>query len=157
MLHVGTYRLHLSVPLPAGKPYKASWGEGVTLGTYVQHTASTALEAWPPKSDICPGRLRHSSPWRRVGGEKGAVFVFVCFGVFRRVSLASWSRMRCGRATSCEHVRRRRQSDECGSASICKHGRQRYLCKECGGKGIRRRRHERRRSVPTRCGKCHLK
>ena len=39
------------------------------------------------------------------------------------------------------------QSDERGSASICKHGRQRYLCKDCGGKGIRRRRHERRRSV----------
>ena len=74
----------------------------------------------------------------------------MCFGVFRRVwhgMVENALRMRCGRATSCEHVRRRRQSDECGSASICKHGRQRYLCKDCGGKGIRRRRHERRRSV----------
>jgi hypothetical protein len=48
------------------------------------------------------------------------------------------------RSTSCEHVRRRHQSDECGSASMCKlslqaravHGRQRYLYKDCGGKGM---------------------
>jgi hypothetical protein len=32
------------------------------------------VEAWPPKSDICPGRLRHSSPWRRERrGESGGI------------------------------------------------------------------------------------
>jgi len=39
--------------------------------TALESAALQEVEAWPPKSDIGPGRLRHSSPWRRerVGGS----------------------------------------------------------------------------------------
>ena len=40
----------------------------------LESAALQEVEAWPPKSDIGPGRLRHSSPWRRERrGESGGI------------------------------------------------------------------------------------
>jgi hypothetical protein len=42
--------------------------------TALESAALQEIEAWPPKSDIGPGRLRHSSPWRRGGvGQAGGI------------------------------------------------------------------------------------
>ena len=39
------------------------------------------VEAWPPKCDIGPGRLRHSSPWRREKrGESTSLLVLLVNG-----------------------------------------------------------------------------
>ena len=56
----------------------------------------------------------------------------------------------CGGVGICEHGKYRSRCKECGGKSFCEHGRERYYCKECGGGGICQ--HGRQRSKCKECG-----